>query len=178
MPSSPWFALVAEVHGHRRTQSLAGRILAASEQQLAQRPDRRTQHDVVDRAAKCRTDRLQLIKLDMDGRDPPRRADRHVQARVRRRDQLVTDEQIHYRPRALQRLTRMDQRVRADASCSDAGAGRLADRLKSNGEAIRAGPRRMTNTGAAWGAVVSRGAGSESSSRSTMPTEPTPSTRQ
>ena len=129
MPSSPRSPSPTDVHRHHRAQALARRVLAALEQQLAQRAGGGTQHDIVDRATECRTDLLQLLELDVNGRDPSGRADRHVQARVRRRDQLVTDEQIDHRPRAFQRLTRMHQRVRAGPSGREAGGGHLAHRL-------------------------------------------------
>ena len=129
MPSSPSSALAADVHRHHRAQALARRVFAASEQQCAQPAGGGTQHDIVDLAAKRGTDLLHLLELDVDGRESSCRADRHVQARVRRRDQLVADEQVDHGPRALQCLPRMHQRVRAGASGREARAGRLANGL-------------------------------------------------
>jgi hypothetical protein len=66
----------------------------------------------------------------MNGRDPPCCADRHVQARARRRDQLVTDEQIDNRARALQHLARMHQRMRPGPGGREARIGHPTDRRR------------------------------------------------
>ena len=57
-----------DVHRHHCAKAVTRRMLAASEQQVAQRTGSRTQHDIVDRAAECRTNRPQLLELDA----PPR----------------------------------------------------------------------------------------------------------
>ena len=121
-------SLAADVHRHHCAKAVARRILAASQQQLAQRTGGRTQNDIVDGAAERRTDRSQLLELDVRGRDPSCRADRHVQARSRRRDQLVTYQQIDHVARTLHTLPRMHHRVRARASGREARAGQEAYR--------------------------------------------------
>ena len=177
MPSSPCVSLAADVHRHHRAQALARRVFAASEQQCAQRAGGGTQHDIVDLAAKRRTELLHLLELDVDGRESV------VSRRSARSGSSAA-------PRSA-RHGRAGRSRPASAPTPPADASARARRRERP-----RGPRRPTGERRGWmrepcvlglarptrarrRALTARAApGSASSSRSTMSTEPTPSTRQ
>ncbi len=94
MPIARRSAGGADVDRHHRAQAgLAGSPRRAR-QQPAQPAGGRGQDDVVDRSAERVLDLLQLLQLDGEHREPASRADRPVEAGLRRRDQLVADDQL------------------------------------------------------------------------------------
>ena len=71
------------------------------------------EHDVVDRAAEVGLHRLDLGEVEPHGGEVARAAHRPVQARVRRADDLLADDQLGGRTHALERLARVQRGAEA-----------------------------------------------------------------
>ena len=106
LPSSRWSRGVADVDRDHRSQASGGRRLAARDEQVAQRCGDEGEDDVVDGAAQRALDRLELLQRHLRHRDPAVLAERDVEARLRRGDELVAHEQLDEGPGGVEPLGR------------------------------------------------------------------------
>ena len=188
----------ADVHRDHRSQSPCRQWLAAGLKQRPQPARGDGQHDVVDRAAERVLDLLQVRQRDAHDLETAPGADRPVEARVRRRAQLLVHDQGERRSRAAQRLTRVKRamgsrlgrvedrfdrqqpRPRVRQRSQRAGGGRVGGRASGAAHRKRKARGRHCAPLAEDGEDRAAGgaSGVASSIRWPMSIEPTPSTMQ
>ena len=149
----------AQVHRHHRPQPGCRDLFVALGQHRPQATGHRRQDHVVDGSAEGRLDGLQLVQIGADDAVAAARGERGVQARARRRDDLVVHDDVGHRL-GLQEGVAQAARVAGRVQPSTHGAGQQAERTgevaiagdsKTGAErrGLRDGSRRTCATSAA-----------------------------
>ena len=156
---------IAHVDGDHRAQPRLGRRVAAVLQQRPKAAGHGGEDDVVDGSSQGALDRLDRIEIDIDHGEAPVGADRRVDARLRRGDELVAHEELGGRLGRLRHPERVQRGV-------DAG-----DRQPVPA-AVLVVVVRGWGSSASGSSSAGPGSGSVSSRTCATPMEPTPSTMQ